>query len=313
MKPHLIKFSVLLIAVFVMGLVNQALAIAPPVAMLSQVKGTVEISKGKEWKAVTSNKFIFDGTNVRTGADGSATIINQTTNMSQILGAGTEIEITAAAIKKISGTLSEPQKAGDGVIASMSSRFEQAQRYTTVRRSVDKKDADKKLNTAREVTLSNEHPDMVWSNMGPEFSYRLIIDNKGIEVPASKEDMIRFKITGLTPGTHAYRVEVVKDGVSVFSPKGDKTMIWLGGAALEDLNKKLAEIKASTPGDNFLMANLLDEKGFTVAAMDLYRKYFKENPSDVDMFPLLIKTYHDLVLTDLKKEAALEYNKKASN
>lgn len=313
MKPHLIKYSLLLIAVFVIGLVNQALALSPPVAMLSQVKGTVEISKGKEWKAVTSNKFIFDGTKVRTGADGSATLINQTTNTSQNLGAGSEIEVTATAIKMVSGTLSEPQKAGDGVLASMSSRFEQAQRYTTVRRSVDKKDKDKKLNTAREITLSNTHPDMVWANMGEEFSYRLIIDNKGIDVPASKGDMIRFKVTGLTPGTHKYRVEVVKDGVSVFSPKGDKTMVWLGGTALEDLNKKLAEIKASTPGDDFLVANLLDEKGMTVAAMDLYRKYFKENPGDIDMFPLLIKTYHDLVLTDLKKEAALEYNKNAGN
>ncbi|MBF0145138.1 MAG: hypothetical protein HQL84_04235 [Magnetococcales bacterium] len=313
MKPHLIKYSFLLMAVFVLGLASQALALAPPVAMLTQVKGTVEISKDKEWKKVTANKFIFEGTKIRTGADGSASIVNQTTNTSQNLAANSEVEVTTAAIKVVSGTLSEPQKAGDSVLASMNQRFEQAQRYTTVRRSVDKKDKEPKLTTAREITLTEAHPDLVWSNMGEEFSYRLIIDEKGVEVPASKESMIRYKVSGLTPGAHKYRVEVVKDGVSVFSPKGDRTLTWLGGAALDEFNKKLGELKAAAPGDEFLIANFLDEKGLTVAAMDMYRKYFKDNPDEVDMFPLLIKTYHDLKLDGLKKEAALEYNKNAGN
>ncbi|MBF0172002.1 MAG: hypothetical protein HQL83_01005 [Magnetococcales bacterium] len=313
MKPHLIKYSFLLMAVFVLGLASQALALAPPVAMLTQVKGTVEISKDKDWKKVTANKFIFEGTKIRTGADGSASIVNQTTNTSQNLAANSEVEVTAAAIKVVSGTLSEPQKAGDSVLASMNQRFEQAQRYTTVRRSVDKKDKEPKLTTAREITLTEAHPDLVWSNMGEEFSYRLIIDEKGVEVPASKESMIRYKVSGLTPGAHKYRVEVVKDGVSVFSPKGDRTLTWLGGAALDEFNKKLGELKAAAPGDEFLIANFLDEKGLTVAAMDMYRKYFKDNPDEVDMFPLLIKTYHDLKLDGLKKEAALEYNKNAGN
>ncbi|MBF0415003.1 MAG: hypothetical protein HQL78_01925 [Magnetococcales bacterium] len=313
MKPHWIKFNFLLMAMFVLGLASQALALAPPVAMLTQVKGTVEVFKDKEWKKVTSNKFIFDGTKVRTGADGAATIINQANSTSQNMAANTELEITAAAVKVVSGTLSEPQKAGGDVLSSMNQRFEEAQRYTTVRRSVDKKENDQKLATIREVTLSEQHPDMVWSNVGPEFSYRLIIDDRAIDVPATKDEMVRFKVTGLTPGPHKYRVDVIKDGTAVFSPNGDRTMVWLGGAALEEFNKKLAEIKGSTPGDDFLVANFLDEKGLTVAAMDMYRKYFKANPGDIDMFPLLIKTYHDLKLNELKKEAALEYNKIMGN
>lgn len=312
MKPHFIKYSFLLMAVFVLGLASQALALAPPVAMVTQVKGTVESAKDKDWKKITSNKFVFDGTKVRTGADGSATIINQTTNMSQNLGANSEIEITAAAIKVVSGTLSEPQKAGDGALTSMSQRFEQAQRYTTVRRSVDKK-KDIKLATAREVTLSEEHPDLVWSNMGPEYSYRLIIDEKGVDVPAGTEEMIRHKVSGLTPGSHQYRVDVMKDGVAAYAPKDNRTLVWLGGNDLAEFNKKLAEVKASSPNDEFLIANYLDEKGMTVAAMDMYRKYFKANPGDVDMFPLLIKAYHDLKLDGLKKEAALEYSKNTGN
>ncbi|HIJ82579.1 MAG: hypothetical protein HW380_2073 [Magnetococcales bacterium] len=313
MKPHLIKYSFLLVAVFVFGLASQALALAPPVAMLTQAKGTVEVSKDKEWKKVTANKFVFEGSKVRTGADGAVTIINQATNTSQNMAANSEVEITAATIKVVTGSLSEPQKAGDSALASMSQRFEQAQRYTTVRRSVDKKEKDQKLNTVQDITLSEAHPDLVWSNMGPEFSYRLIIDNKGVEVPASKDNMVRAKVAGLTPGVHKFRVEVVKDGVSVFTPKAEHNLVWLGGDALAEFSKKLAELKSSAPGDDFLVANFLDEKGMTVAAMDMYRKYFKDHPGDVDMFPLLIKTYHDLKLQDLKKEAALEYNKLSGN
>ncbi|MBF0110800.1 MAG: hypothetical protein HQL76_16665 [Magnetococcales bacterium] len=309
MKSHLFKYSFLLMAVFVFGLASQALALAPPVAMLTQVKGTVEVSKDKDWKKVTSNKIIFDGTKVRTGADGSVTIVNQATNTSQNLAASSEIEVTAAAIKVVSGTLSEPQKSGDSILASLNQRLDQAQRYTTVRRSVDKKDKEPKLMTAREITLSEAHPDLVWANMGEEYSYRLIIDEKGTEVPAAKGEMVRHKVAGLTPGAHKYRVEVVKDGVSVFSPKGDRTLTWLGGPALDEFNKKLEEIKAATSGDAFIVANFLDEKGLTVAAMDMYQQYFKENPSETDMFPLLIKAYHDLKLDSLKKQAALDYNK----
>ncbi|MBF0421384.1 MAG: hypothetical protein HQL73_00145 [Magnetococcales bacterium] len=313
MKLQWIKLNVLLMAIFVLGLANQALALAPPVAMLTQVKGTVEVNKDNEWKKVTSNKFIFDGTKARTGADGSVVIINQANSTSQTMAANTEVEITAAAIKVISGKLSEPQKAGGDVLSSMNQRFEEAQRYTTVRRSVDKKETDQKLATIREVTLSEAHPDLVWSNVGPEFSYRLIIDDKTVDVAASKDEMIRYKVTGLTPGVHKYRVEVMKDGAAVFVPNGDRSLTWLAGSALDEFNKKLAEIKAATPGDDFLIANFLDEKGLTVAAMDMYRKYFKENPGDTEMFPLLIKTYHDLKLNELKKEAALQYNKSAGN
>ena len=45
-----------------------------------------------------------------------------------------------------------------------------------------------------------------------------------------------------------------------------------------------------------------------VAAMDAYRDYFSENPDDNDMRPLLIQSYNDLKLTNLKQSEARLYN-----
>ena len=51
-----------------------------PVAVLSLAKGKVEYSKNaKKWKKVRRNKFLFNGYQIRTGADGSGKITNQKT------------------------------------------------------------------------------------------------------------------------------------------------------------------------------------------------------------------------------------------
>ena len=45
-----------------------------------------------------------------------------------------------------------------------------------------------------------------------------------------------------------------------------------------------------------------------VPAMDAYRSYIAQNPDENDLRPLLIKTYNDLHLTDLRKKEALSYS-----
>jgi hypothetical protein len=45
-----------------------------------------------------------------------------------------------------------------------------------------------------------------------------------------------------------------------------------------------------------------------IAAMDTYREYFNENPDDNDMRPLLIQSYQDLKLSDLRVNEARLYN-----
>ncbi len=60
--------------------------------------------------------------------------------------------------------------------------------------------------------------------------------------------------------------------------------------------------------DIFLETNLLESNGLYVAAMDAYREDFRENPEDNDMRPLLIQSYQDLKLSNLRESEARLYN-----
>lgn len=309
MKPRLVAVSISLVAIFALGMVGDVMAKSPPVEMLTQIEGTVEYATGTEWKKVNRSKFLFEGNKIRTGADGSASLVNQQTNTSRKLDPSSEIEITPKGAKLVSGNLSEAKPAAAGsLVDSLNQRFAKAQRYTTVRRSVSTKQKKAKLTTVKDITLCEAHPDLVWENMGPEYSYRLYIDDKSVDVPSAQEDMVRYKFPTLTPGDHEYRVDLVQNGQVVFETKKNNTIKWLGGPSLAEFEKGLAKIKASNPGDAILLASYLEDQGMIVAAMDVYRQYFKENADDVDMYPLLIKAYHDLKLKTLNMAEAVRYN-----
>ncbi|MBF0628839.1 MAG: hypothetical protein HQL91_11545 [Magnetococcales bacterium] len=312
MTTHRIKLFVLAVFLATMGLTGPVWAELNPVAMVSQAQGNVEYSKdGEKWKAVTRNKLLSEGEQLRSAADGSAKVINQINGTVQDMGANTLIKITANGIEKVSGTLSEPDKSAGDLLESLDKRFAKAQRYTTVRRSVEK-GKSVKLDTIKEIALSPQFPELAWSNMGPEYTYELIINEKPVAVPAASGEMVRYKITGLAPGKYDYLVRVLQNGQEVYAPKKPGTIVWMDGDALKPVEKGLKDIQALAPGDDFMIGAFLEDRGFTVAAMDRYRKYFKDNPNDVDMRPMLIKTYHDLNLKELQKSEASQYQKMLS-
>lgn len=298
------------------GLAGQAWAEANPVAMATQAQGNVEYCSKEcdKWKPVTRNKLLSEGQQLRTAADGSTKLINQATGTVQTLGPNSAIKITADNIEKVSGTLSEPEKSSGDLLENLDKRFAKAERYTTVRRSVDKDKTEKvvKLETVKEISLSAQYPELAWANAGNEYAYELIIDGKATPVAASSDKIVRHKVAGLTAGKHEYLVRVMQNGQEVYAPKKPSTINWLEGEALKPVEKGMKEMQALAPGDDFMMGAYLEDRGFTVAAMDLYRKYFKDNPSDVDMRPMLIKTYHDLNLKELQKEEASQYQKMLS-
>ncbi|MBF0193174.1 MAG: hypothetical protein HQL71_01400 [Magnetococcales bacterium] len=308
MKSYILKFSVMLISILCIGIGSEAFAKAPPVAMLIQVKGKIEYSKnGTKWKKVRRNKFLFEGYFVRTADDGSAQLINQITNMSRTVGPNTEFKIAKHGGELISGHLSKPTQAAGGLSASLNKRFAKAQRYTTVRRSINKK-KKMKLSAIKEITLSAAHPDLVWQGMGSDISYNVHIDGVTHKVAPVSTNMVRFTVPTLTGGKHKYSVDLVKDGKVIYKSKKSYKINWLSGTALAKFHDGLAEVKSSAPGDDFLIANYLEEQGMNVAAMDMYRQYFAANADDIDMYPMLIKAYHDLKLKDLKKAEAVKYN-----
>ena len=297
-----------LMAMMLLGLSMTASGREPPVAKLVQIEGTVEYSRnGTEWRPVQRTKYLFSGYQIKTGADGGGKLIDQESGMSQILGPNSEILIQEEAVALVSGSLSEPKQESASIFEGLSTKFATAQRYTTVRRSVTKPgepECDNKVRTIKSVTLSASHPDLVWRNACPEFSYKLVIDDVPVDIAAqSTSEMIRFTVADVKPGEHTYRVEVMDNDGTVYIPRSDSTFIWLDANGEKAVMKDL-EIAGD---DAFVRSGILEEKNMYVAAMDSYREYFQDNPDDNDMRPLLIQSYHELKLSNLKESEARLY------
>ena len=304
-----------IISVLVTALVFSWLALAPaaragdpPVSMLMQVSGAVEVSRdGNSWKPVTTNKFLFLGDHVRTGADGSGKLVDQGNNSAQTLGPNTHVQFDPGTVKVVDGKLSGPEQLAGDLGAGFSNRFAEAQRYTTVRRGVHTEAP--KLRVARQLTLSTTYPELVWQNMGKQFSYSVAIDGAKVTVPGTEDEVVRFKVSGLTAGSHSFSVTLLDGGKEVVDPENKAgTLVWLSADEDKSLAEAVAKAKATAADSNFGVASLLDERGLLVPAMDLYRKYFANNKDDNDMRPLLIRTYAELKLADLKQKEAMLYN-----
>lgn len=301
--------NAVLMAMMLLGLSMTASGREPPVAKLVQIEGGVEFSRnGTSWRPVKRTKYLFAGSMVKTGSDGGGKLINQETGMSQVLGPNSEIQVQDSALALVAGSLTEPKKESASIFEGLSTKFATAQRYTTVRRSVTKPDdaaCDNKVRTIKKVTLSPAHPDLVWRNACPEYSYKLIIDGNAVDVAAeSTSEMIRFAVTDMEPGEYSYRVEVLDNDGTIYIPRSD-SMFTLVDAKTE---KKVMKSLEAAGDDVFVKSGMLEQQNMYVAAMDVYRQYFKENPDDNDMRPLLIQSYQDLKLSNLRESEARLYN-----
>ena len=305
----------LLVSLLVLITSSQVIAKEPPVAKIVKFEGQVEYSRnGTKWSPVRRTKYLFSGYQLRTGKDSSGTIINLpfegATGSSQELGPSSQIEFDGLKVNVSAGSLSEPEDGDASVMQSLTNKFAKAQRYTTVRRSVVKPGADEscdnKVRTIKSVTVSSGNADLVWRNACPEFSYKLVIDDGvPIDVPAqSTSEMIRYNVTSSGVGAHTYRVEVLDKGDTVYIPRKDSEFQVMSAAEEEELKSALKQV-----GDDiFLETDLLEERGLYVAAMDAFRVYFAQNPEDNDMRPLLIQSYQNLKLSNLRKSEARLYN-----
>lgn len=309
MKTRILGHGVILASFLALFLAVPAVAKEPPVAKLVQIEGDVEYSRnGTKWSPVQRTKYLFPGYRIRTGSDGSGKLINQVSGESQDLGPKSEIEVAEGSIKLISGKLSEPEEESSSLFESLMNKFAKAQRYTTVRRSVttgEEQACDNKVRTVGDLTLTPSHADLVWRNACPEYSYKLVIDGTVHDVPAqSTSEMIRYNVADLKPGKHTYRVEVLDKDGTVYIPRDDSDFVMLSA----DKEKELLAQVMMFGDDVFLTTNFFEENGMYVAAMDAYREYFQENPDDNDMRPLLIQSYQELKLSNLRESEARLYN-----
>jgi len=305
MKLRNVGIAVLFASVL-LGFSHLAAGREPPVAKLVQVEGSVQYSRnGATWRPVRHTKYLFPGYQIKTGDDGGGKLINEGTGMSQELGANTLIKVEGDSIAVLEGSLSKPTKESTSIFQSLANKFAKAQRYTTVRRGLPDNQCNNKVPTIRKVALSPSYPDLVWRNACPEYSYRLVIEGKTHEIPAqSTSEMIRYTVTGLKPGEYSYHVEVLDKDGTIYIPKDDSTFVLLSAKDESRLLKQLDQF-----GDDvFLKTDLLESNDLHVAAMDAYREYFQANPDDNDMRPLLIRSYQELKLSNLRENEARLYN-----
>lgn len=305
MRVRIERVAILLGSIL-LAVSSLATAGEPPVAKLVQVEGNVQYSRdGDTWRAVRGTKYLFSGYQIKTGADGGGRVVNEETGMSRELGANSLIKVMGQEISVVAGTLSAPKEESTTLFESLSNKFAKAQRYTTVRRSADRTACDPKVRTIDTVTLSSEHPDLVWRNACPEYSYRLVIDGSAHDIPAaSTAEMIRYSVKGISAGSHQYHVEVLDNDGTVYIPREDSTFVMLSDNDAKKLDDQLSKFQ----DDVFQRADVLETNGMYVAAMDAYRSYFKNNPDDNDMRPLLIAAYQELRLSNLRESEARLYN-----
>ncbi len=271
----------------------------PPVAKLDQVAGQVEYSRdGKQWRPLTRAKYLFSGYLVRTGATGSAMLLNQSTGESQSLAADSTIRVTASGVQVVRGKLSAPEGTGSSFWSALVNKFTKAQRYTTVRRTAI---APCKVDTASRLTVSEAYPEIVWRNAGPDCAYRLTLGSQVIEVPVSSTaEMIRYRLPAMPVGDHPFKVEVVAAGVVVNPPTSTSTLHWQ--TAEEAAKFAAEEQRVRAANDDVLLASFYEDQGMLVPAMDTLRNFIQANPDENELRPLLIKTYSDLRLDDLKEK-----------
>lgn len=295
---------------FALLLTTPALALPnEPVAMLLNAQGKVEYSSdSKNWKEVSRNKFLFQNERVRTGDDSTCKLIDQKTDAVISLKPNSEIEISAGNIKAYSGEIAQ-EDSPVNFMGILQRKFAKVQKYAVVLRSASKK--KHRFNIANEIVLSQDYPELVWESLGTEYEYRLIVDGKVFDVPATDKKIVRFKLPVMKAGEFSYTVQALKNGVVIYTPKKMKNLRWMPDAEQKALIEGKRCIQKIDPCNRFLLANYFDEMGLKVAAMDEYQKFFEENPDENDMRPFLIKVYNDLKLKAMKSEEIMRYNQMA--
>ena len=156
---------------FISALMLQpALAKKIPLGMLVEIKGKIEYSKnGKRWKKVRRNKFVYKDYLVKVSAGSSVKYMNQETSETTQLTANSKVKVTPEGLQALEGSLGGTD-AGGGLLSGLSKQFKKTQKYTTVRRSVQKEGIHLKLATN---TVSKEFSELAWETVGAEYSYKL--------------------------------------------------------------------------------------------------------------------------------------------
>jgi len=282
-----------------------------PIGVLFQVKGKVEYTKnGRKWKKVRRNKFLFAGYQIRTGPNGSGKITIKSTGKNFEINPNSIIVVSKKKLNAKKGTISATE-ASDKLMSGLMKRFTKSQSYTTVRRSHKKKRI--KIDAVRKMTLSNDHPYIVWENINKGYNYELMVGNNKYNIPASNDKIVRYKVEPFT-GEQIFKITVLKNGKKVvalkkYKSKGEKkdhTVEWLQNDE-DKFQEKVNSIQETYGENSFMLGTYFEEKGMWVASMDQYKQYLQENPDEIEMTPYLFRVYKKLKLNKIYKKELEKY------
>jgi len=284
----------------VISVVHPVAAAPGPVGRLLEPDGHIEYSRdGDRWKRITRTKYVFAGYKIRTGADGRGTFVNQKSGLSRTIGPASSVEVLAEGLAFVKGVKTDPFSNEATLYDGIANKFAKAQRYTMLRRPAIK--CSDEVKAARSLALSATHPDLVWNIACPGTTYRLTIDDKVVELVGPEEgNMVRYTVSGVSEGAHTFKVETIRAGQVVYSPRRASRFDWLSPVQEIEIENDLAVYDS----DLFAQAGILESEGLLVAVMDTYRGYFSEEFDDNDMRPLLVRSYSRLGLTELQKKEA---------
>jgi hypothetical protein len=308
------KKLLLLTIIFLFSVGSLIASSKDPVGVLFQVKGKVEYTKnGKRWKKVRRNKFLFAGYQVRTGPGASGKVTIQATGEGLELAPNSVIKVTKNGLQAQKGVISNAESSSK-LMQGLMKKFTRSQSYTTVRRSHEKKTL--KLSAARELSLSDDHPYLVWANIGSDYSYRLNMGDKTYQVPATTNDVVRVRVEPFT-GSQTYKIEALKGGkvavsLKPYSKRGQKTMhsaSWMSTSERDRFQNDVKNIQETYGEISFMLGSFFEKQDMWVAAMDQYREYLKENPEEIEMSPYLFRVYKKLRLDKIYKQELASWKK----
>ncbi len=281
-----------------------------PVGKLMDPTGSVEYSRdGEKWRAVTRAKYLFAGYFIRTGADGSSNFVNQTSGLAQKLGANVSATVSSDGLSVDSGDVSDPFSTEAGLMDGLANKFASAQRYTTVRRAVKKPgepDCNVKVRLARKITVSEGFADLVWDRACPNSAFQLTLGEEAFEIKEIDEtaDHVRYRIAVPDAGEYELSLKVLEDGEVVYQPRRPGKLKVISS----DEEAKIQMAVTAMGDDFFAQADVFEQHGLLVPAMDAYRAYFDAYPDDIEMKPLFIANLQSLQLMTEKTAEAQKYN-----
>ncbi len=300
--------TLLLLALALLLTAPPLLAKRVPLGMVFDVQGKVEYTKnGKRWKPVRRNKFIFSNYTIRVQEGGGAKFVNQQSQETTTLLAGSEVKITDAGLELVAGELGATEAAGD-LLAGLDKQFAKTQKYTTVRRSANHAGVDLTVDLGNQ-TLMDGHTEVIWESKGPEYSYKLHIDDgQAYDIAPVEGTVVMQKIEPFKKRAKFYVEVLDKDG-KVVSKSKERRLRWLEGRKLQKYEESLAAV-APFDSDGFLTAGAMKDAGLLAPAMMKYEAFFKEYGDDEDvndLRPFMIEVYSRLKLEKLKEEVTETY------